>query len=710
MNPPSSARPHLSAAIGLLLACPTGPAPAGTADQAVELDKVKVTAPRARDRQQARATLDRVPGGTGLVDMDRLEAGRLSGIAQVLALQPGVHAQSPGNEGVKISIRGSGISRAPGAHASGVTVMLDGLPLTEPGGTPYELLEPLWSSRVEILRGANGLERGALALGGAINHVTRSGKDSPGLELRYEAGSHGYRKRSLGHGGESGSLDYFLAYADVEYDGYRRHAASDGKGMVANLGWRLSPDLETRFHLRYRETFHLTPGRLTRQQIRHDPRAANPANLGIDARRPQPGSTWLSNTTTLRLDGDSTLSAGLAYHDYPMDLQESLYRQRIDYTSLNGTLDYQRSHRLWGRASQTRVGLQFAHDLPGNRSRETLRIAGNGHPAGTHTRDYVHRGSNRQLHVANALSLAPGLRLHSALALIHGTRKAWVSWPAGAERVTSEQWDYAPRLGLDWQATPGVQLFGNLSRSVEPPHAWSMLWGSNQYFGADAGPAAGRQRAAVALDNQTATTLEIGGRGDAPIGRWQLSLYQSEVRHELLSVEIAPAPNAFVAESNASPTVHRGVELGLDSRLWQGAAGTLSLRQAHTFSDFRYRHDARFGRNRLPGLPRLYSQAGLHYAHPSGFSAGLNTEYASRMPVDHANSYHADARVTFGANLGYAAPGGRWRAWLDLRNLGDRRYAATVTPGYDDAGQDLARSTPGEGFAVHAGVAYWFGQ
>ena len=30
----------------------------------------------------------------------------------------------------------------------------DGLPLTGPGGTPYELFEPLWLSRAEVLRGA----------------------------------------------------------------------------------------------------------------------------------------------------------------------------------------------------------------------------------------------------------------------------------------------------------------------------------------------------------------------------------------------------------------------------------------------------------------------------------------------------------------------------------------------------------------------------
>ena len=66
------------------------------------------------------------------------------------------------------------------------------------------------------------------------------------------------------------------------------------------------------------------------------------------------------------------------------------------------------------------------------------------------------------------------------------------------------------------------------------------------------------------------------------------------------------------------------------------------------------------------------------------------------------------AYALLGARLGWNSPKQDWQAWLDLRNLTNKRYAATVTPGYDDAGQDAARSTPGEGFGVYTGVSYSF--
>ena len=217
-------------------------------------------------------------------------------------------------------------------------------------------------------------------------------------------------------------------------------------------------------------------------------------------------------------------------------------------------------------------------------------------------------------------------------------------------------------------------------------------------------------REGVSLKNQTATTLEIGVRGEHGFGQWDLALYRSEVRHELLTVETQAqigAINAIVAENNASPTVHQGLELGLLSPLWDGGRnGKLALRQAYTFSDFHYRDDERFGGNTLPGIPKHYYQGQLRYSHPTGFYSSFNTEHSSKVAVDYANSYNAASYTIVGATFGYDAPKQDWQAWVDLRNLTNRRYANTITPGYDDKGADMARSTPADGRGIYTGVSW----
>ncbi|MCP3752853.1 TonB-dependent receptor [Pseudomonas sp. SBB6] len=662
------------------------------ASDGIELGQVLIQEQEHSALQDARDRLQQVPGASNLIDMQRVEQGRVASNQDVLAYQPGVFAQSAGNDGIKLSIRGSGINRAPGAHGSGVYTMFDGLPLTGPGGTPYELFEPLWLSRAEVLRGANGFDKGSLALGGAIDYITHTGRDAAPLQLRYEVGSRGYAKRQISSGQVLGDLDYYVALTDSEYDGYQDHSSGSSKGIAANVGYRFNPNLETRFYLRYRETENDLAGRLTQEQIKHDPRAANPAYLTRDDSRPQPGSTWLGNKTTFYLDDDSQLEAGLVYHDYPMDLREGPMRLKVAYTDVSGTLNYQRRHTLFGHASKTTIGWRTTKHLPNSGASQYSRVNG---VFGAKTRDFTYQGSDSVLQVGNELKLIPDLWLTSGLAAIYTRRESAVTYPDNGGKVSQSDWDYAPRLGLRYDISPQLQVYGNLSRSVEPPHPWSLIWSSTS------------ATQPIEMHNQTATTLELGARGESSIGRWDLAWYYSNVRHELLAVEIVQGQPA--KEFNASPTVHQGIEAGLDSLLWErDGVGKLSLRQAYTFSDFHYRDDDTFGDNRLPGIPMHYYQAELRFDLPSGLYAGINTQMASKVQVDYANSYPTDAYAILGATLGYNSPKQDWQTWLDLRNLTNKRYAATVTPGYDDKGADVARSTPGEGFGVYAGVSYSF--
>jgi len=697
-------RPALTSLFPVALFC-AAPAHAGV----LELDDIQVSTQENSELDAAKAALEEVPGASNLIDLNSVENGRVSSNSDVLAYQPGVYAQSSGNDGTKVSVRGSGINRAPGAHGSGLYVMFDGLPLTGPGGTPYELFEPLWLSRADVLRGANGFDTGALALGGSINYVTHTGYDAAPLQVRYETGSYGYQKRQISSGQVLGDLDYYVALTDANTHGYQDHTRGSSKGIAANVGYRFSPQLETRFYLRYRETDNELAGRVTKDQIKHHPRAANPTYVSRDYTRPQPGSTWLGNKTTMYLDDDSQLEVGLVYHDYPMDLREGAYRLKVAYTDASGTLNYKRRDTLFGLQSKTTAGLRSTKHLPNSGASEYVRFP-TLYPVGTKARDFSYQGSDTVLHVGNDLELTPDLWLTTGMAMIYTRRESDVSYPDNGGKVSQHDWDYAPRVGLRYEFNPHLQVYTNLSRSVEPPHPWSLIWSSPYRFTETGSAAYDRQSLPIAMSNQTATTLEVGSRGDAWVGQWDVAAYYSAIRHELLTVELQAATSnagAIVGESNASPTVHQGIEAGLNSVLWENAAvGKVSLRQAYTYSDFHFRDDPRFGDNKLPGIPQHYYQAEVRYDHPQGFYAGVNTQVASRMAVDYANSFYASSYRLFGATLSYTSPKQDWQTWLDLRNLGGERYAATVTPGYNDLGKDLARSTPGEGRGAYVGVSY----
>ena len=667
----------------------------------------------AQQQMQAlKQKLQQVNGGTNVIDAQQLAQTKLSTTEDVLRFQPGIYAKSAGNEGIRLSIRGSGINRGSGGHGSGTYVSLDGIPFTAPGGTPYELLDPAWLAGAEVYRGANGVRVGSLNLGGAVNFLTPTGLTASTLELHHELGSRGYQRSHLSSGQQLGNLDYYLSFSYADNDGFQQHSSSSAKGIAANLGYQINPDLHTRFYLRYRETDHQTPGRISKAQLVQDPTSANPSNVLLNSSRPQPGSVWIANKTTLDLHEQGQLDFGLAYHHFPMDLQEGYYSTDVNYDDVTAFFNYQKPSYLWGHASVSRVGFRSTTDLPSSpQVIERLRVDKDGIQAGTQTRHFSYTGSDNILTFGNELELVPEFWLISGLGLSYMQRESDVSWPVQSQKQRLEDWNWAPSLGLRYQVNPQVQLFSNISRSVEAPHAWSMIYSSDRYFDANnsAGQSAaiGRQREPIAIDTQTANTFEIGGRGSAVWGDWDISYYYSKVKNELLAVELQAEPKQIIAESNASDTIHQGFEIGLNSALWQNDAfGTVSLKQSYNLSDFHYRHDEKFDQNELAGIPKHYYQAELRYQHPVGFYAALNTEYAAKIAIDYANSHYTDHYQLWGASFGYANAQQNYSAWLDFRNIGDEKYASTVTPGFNDQGKDVARLTPGDGFGVYAGFTY----
>ncbi|MDR6631027.1 iron complex outermembrane receptor protein [Acinetobacter lwoffii] len=687
-------------------------------DNVQQLNTIVISAEQnANPQQQYQKELAQVSGGTNFIGEQQLEQQRLATTADVFRLQPGIYAQSAGNEGAKISIRGSGINRTSGAHASGTHVLIDDIPFTGPGGTAYELLEPWWIDHVGVYRGANGFKQGGLALGGTINYRTKTGADQDGSELKYEMGSHGYQKYQFSTGRKLDQMDYYLALTSTQFDGIQDHAEGDGKGLAFNLGYQISPDIETRFYARYRESKHLTPGRITQEQLKNDPEAANSFNLAVDAKRIQPGSTWLANTTTWNLQDDAKLTGSLAYHHYPLDLRESSYRTNVDYEDITARFQYEKPYQFLGLEHQGRIALRSTTHRPDSGVTETIRrdttIDGTLYPADTVTRRYTYRGSDNVLQFDQETTLNDQFKLDLGLAAVYTHRESEVTYPVASPEVSRYEWNFAPRLGLTYQPNESVQWFANLSRSIEPAHPWAMAWSSPYYF--DSGVASGRVRAPIYLDTQTANSFELGGRGQSVFGDWALSYYYSKVKNELLTSEMikdygnnSPKSERISVEANATPTIHQGVELSLDTPLHESRYGELRLQQAYTLGDFQYKNDPLFGKNQLPGIPKHLYQAQLSYALNNGLYIGLNTEYASKMAHDYANSRFSDDYQIWGIDLGYAPEHQSWKTWINFKNITDEKYAAVVIPGLNDQGADVARSSPGEGFSTYAGVSFKF--
>jgi iron complex outermembrane receptor protein len=115
----------------------------------------------------AAAEAARAPGAAvTTVDADRF-AGEAKSTAALLATSPGVTVSERGpGQLALVSIRGS--------SAAQVKVLVDGLQLNGAagGGVDLSTIPAPWISRIEVVRGTEGVHHGSGALGGVVNVVT----------------------------------------------------------------------------------------------------------------------------------------------------------------------------------------------------------------------------------------------------------------------------------------------------------------------------------------------------------------------------------------------------------------------------------------------------------------------------------------------------------------------------------------------------------
>jgi vitamin B12 transporter len=172
----------------LLSAAPVVRAEEPPSGEPITLDEVVVRVPRGELAQAPAAAAT-------VIDASRF-AGEAKGVAELLAVSPGVDVQRYGAAGqlATVSVRG--------VAADGVKVLLDGLPLGSAAGyVDLSTIPRAWIRRVEVVRGPAGAAFGAGALGGAVNVVTR---DASGVEGEASAGSFGTYALSADAGAEVG--------------------------------------------------------------------------------------------------------------------------------------------------------------------------------------------------------------------------------------------------------------------------------------------------------------------------------------------------------------------------------------------------------------------------------------------------------------------------------------------------------------------------
>lgn len=636
---------------------------------------------------EARERLSETPGAVAVVSSESYSGRHAAGLADVLRDVPGVYIQKKFGGDTRLAIRGSGIGNA--NHLRGTLVAQDGIPLNEADGFgDTQLIDPSIARYTEVYKGGNALRYGGALLGGAINIVTPTGKTMPSSGLvRIEGGDYGTLRAHAETGGVMGAWDGFAAVTGYKSNGWRQQSEGDWQFGSTNVGYTFGDEQEVRAYVSGGYVHQQIPGTVSLASALNTPELGNPGNITLNYQRDQSVLRGVVQTHW-RLDADTVFEGGV-YTTWK-ELDHPIF-QVIDQQSNNwgafGRIDWEGD--LFGLKSDLFYGASYRSG-----KNDAKQWVNNGGSKGALTAQSQQDATGLDVFAEGRFFLTDGFALIAGGSYGRAERDYESFAPSSVVVADSQTYEwFSPRVGFLWQNEDGAQIYGNVTRSVEPPN-----------FGALAPTTGGFQP----VQAQDAWTAELGTRGRIAGLVWDLAVYRAEIDNELLTFSVNPALGIPAATFNAQDgTMHQGIEAGLDWELLEG----VRLRQTYMWSDFKFTDDRQYGDNEIPLVPEHLYRAELKMSGPWGIWIAPSVEVSlSDTWVDYANTFKAPSYTVLNLGLGQDFGNGV-TLFVDARNLTDERYVSNFTAMTNWSTATAAQRNvfyPGDGRSVYGGVAFSF--
>ncbi len=606
----------------------TADAPAEVAvaltERALVVEDLIVTASREIEERDA------VPATVGVIGRETIDATRPHHPAELVRQVPGALVVDLGGEGNVMALR------QPITYKPMYAFLEDGVPTRSTGffnhNALYEVNVPN-ADRVEVLKGPATALYGSDAIGGVVNVMTRAPSARPSAELFVEGGRFGYARSLLSASTTTGN-DGFRADLNItRYAGYRDGTKQERESGTFRWDHLLSGRSRVKSVLSYA---HIdSPGdggsEVSRADYEDDPQA-NYTPIAFRAVRAVRWSTaWekLGERSGVQLTGYARYNSldllpawQLTYDpevwatsNYSLGL---LAQGRRNLTTLNTTL----------------IGGVDVDYSPGQYQSDSISFTQTGGIYRSYAKagrlyDYDVTFIGVSPYLQAEVVPVPGVHVSGGLRydrLGYDYENSLSTLQTGPHRrpgSTTRWFDaVSPKLGVTWQVTPAVNVFGSFRRSFRAPS-------QDQLF---------RQGSAVNtvdLDPVKAKSFELGLRlrPFAPVAV-EVSAYRMDIEDDILTFFNT---TTFTREtSNAGHTRHQGIEVGLNA----GLTSRIQLEAAwsyakHTYEDWVTSTSNDYSGNEIESAPRHLGNARLT-VRPFGQVARATVEW------QHLGGYYTD--------------------------------------------------------------------
>ncbi|MDO9520659.1 MAG: TonB-dependent receptor [Pseudohongiella sp.] len=579
------------------------------------------------------ADVSRQPGAVSLVLLEDLILRQPRSTEEALRAVPGITIKPEEESAIVANIGMRGLSS--GDYKT--LILEDGVPVA-PGlfvgnGRYYNPRIQRMES-IEVLKGAASLRYGPSTIGGVINYVTKQPRD--GVEVALRAGSWNTQEGTLevGASSTSGDATFGAIINNVRSDGFldKGYDTTDimiKAGMAIGSNQRVSikyADYSNDANISYRGHFL--------QEYRNEARN-NPApdDYFLTERRSLDLNHEWDINSTARLN---TLIFGSEmfrdYWRYGTNNAASAAAGSWVYTNtLNGNnraferfgvdtrLNFE--HQLFGMSSEAELGLRYMDEEMDDKTVQATRATPRTGPLGKDTLDtaesFALYAQNRFL-LTDTVALTAGLRIEQ----YEQDRLDRRLNAAQNNFVSSDNTEVMPGVGLSWQMSPELQLFGSVYKAFSPSLNGDALNGMQDQQ----------------LDAERSVNMEFGMRGANERMTYEFAMFRMDFDNQIIPAN----SNSQFQVTNGGETLHQGLEFGVGFDLGSG----FHLNTNATYvsdAEFRGNRLARNGAittpdgNRIPYTPEWVANAALEY-ETGNLRSGLSVHHTGKQYTDVLNT------------------------------------------------------------------------
>ena len=637
-------------------------------------------------------------------------------LPEALERLPGVSLQNEQGNRLQpnLSLRGFTISPVTGLPP-GLSVFLDGVRLNEPTveEVNFDLIPLEDVERIDVIRGPSVLF-GRNTLGGAINMVTRRGKEVREIVPEVAAGSFGRRDYRLRLGGSARPLDYALSLTESLEDGFRDFTSARVSRVFTKLG--VTEDgTDATLSYQYSQDRIKQAGSLPEREARNHPRRNFTA-----------GDFFEPELHQAILNGEQQIGERLT-------LTGNAFVRALDAEQFNVN-QLAPNSRLLNRTLSSGGAAQVAHDgvLAGRRNVLVAGVEYTRHDV--RSRTFEESSDSRELQAdLTDLQDAVGVWLQDSLTLV---RDLFV--PGSTLVLTvAGRWDYLrhdiddrlggpsggvhefnrfnPRAGVNLNLSERLRLYASYGEGFRAPAFLELTC---------AGPGAvcpGLQ-VGVAPDPPlravTARSYEVGAQA-RPLAWLDVALsgFRTDVGDDIFSV--APTGTTGVFFQNIGSTRREGVELGL-----RGHFKPVEAFLNYTFTRATFQDHVELFTPLPPGsetvrpgdslalVPRHRLNGGLVYRPWPWLALSADARYVGAQFL-RGDEVNRQPRLSpyWVANAGATVTMRGVEAFVRVNNVLDERYQTfgTFAANGREPGSPVQRFlTPAPPLSVLAGVQYAF--